>query len=337
MITGEKKLSYLQKIRNLISDYDIYKMFYPYKFVVNKRCRSPFRKDDNPSFLIGNKYGDYSHIDFGDGKYRGGAIDFIMQIENVDFSTALQIIDKKFGLGIKSDLKDWKSVVSSYEQPKIKENEREVDIQCTTKIFTADMHKWWNSYHLSEDYLKNKNVFQVKNLYISRKKFPLDSKEIVIAYLNEDGKMKIYRPTCLRKVSKDDQFYIWRFRSNIPFDYMFGKENIKNCKKSLILKSRKDELVSSLILPCVASVQAENIACFNQKNVEFLQKNSEEIYIGFGTDDQGKEQSNLITKTFGWKHYNTEDKYLPLNDIAEVAKQHGLETVEKHMKIKGLL
>ena len=83
----------------------------------------------------------------------------------------------------------------------------------------------------------------------------------------------------------------------------------------IILKSRKDELVSSLILPCVASVQAENIACFNQKNVEFLQKNSEEIYIGFGTDDQGKEQSNLITKTFGWKHYNTEDKYLPLKEM----------------------
>ncbi len=297
----------------------------------------PGRNDSDPSFIIGVKNGNFYHCDYGDSSYYGDCFNFVMQLRSCDYHTALRLIDTQFGLGIQSPLKDWKSVVSSYAQPIIENLEQQVHIECHYKKFTPEAHKYWNDYHLSEDYLKNKNVFQVKQLFIARQRFHIPYGEIVFAYLTENGDKKIYRPTVSRGVKKEEQSRLWRFRSNIPFTYIFGKDNIKGCQKSLGCKSRKDELVTSLIFPCVYSVQAESIACFSQENVEYLNKNSKENYIFFGTDTQAKKESNLITSSFRWQHYNTEDKYLPLNDISEISKYHGLEVIEKHMRLKNLI
>lgn len=318
-----------------ITPYDIFKFYLP-KISLGKKINSPMpgRKDDTPSFVISQKYGNIYYTDYGDSRYYGDCIKFVMQLFNLSFSGALVQIDKDFGLGILSPAKDYKSIISSYSQPTLSDS-GEVSIECTYKKFTKEAHDWWNAYHLSEDYLKNRNTLQVKQLFIGRQKFPIPYGEIVFTYITEDGKKKIYRPTVPRSVKKEDQWKLWRFRSNIPFDYMFMDINPKNCKKILVLKSRKDELVSSLITDCVSSVQAESIACFSDKNLKLLK--DKEVFLGFGTDEQGKRESKLITSTFGWKHYNTENKYLPLNDIAEVAKGYGLEVVEKHFKLKGII
>ena len=336
MIKGSKKEKLTKEnVLKRISEYDVYKAFAP-KFELGKKFSSPIpgRKDDTPSFMISTKYGNYYHCDYGDSRYYGGCVDFVMQTRGCDYMTALKLIDTHFGLGINAPLKDWKSIVSEYEQPKIVETEVETHIECHYKKFSVEAHKYWNAYHLSEDYLKKHYVYQVKQLFIARQRIILPWNEIVFAYLTSEGKKKIYRPTISRTSTKEGE---WRFRSNIPFTHLFGLENIKNCGKALGLKSRKDELVSSLILPCVYSTQAESIACFSPENVDYLNENSEENYICFGSDSQGKKESNLITSSFGWKHYNTEDKYLPDNDIAEVAKNHGLEVIEQHMKLKGLI
>lgn len=332
MIKGSKKQVLTKEIiLSKISEYDIYKAFAP-KFVLGKKFSSPMpgRGDSDPSFIISTKYGNYYHCDYGDSSYYGSCIDFVMQLRSCDYFTALRLIDTEFGLGIQAPLKDWKKTVKSYEQPIVKGAEQEVHIECHYKKFTTEAHKYWNDYHLQEDYLKKRNVFQVKQLFIARQRVILPYNEIVFAYLTDTGHKKIYRPTISRKNTKE-----WRFRSNIPFTYMFFETSLEKCSKILILKSRKDELVSSLINPCVGSVQAESIACFSKENLKKFEK--KEVYVGFGTDSQGKKESSLITSSFGWKHYNTEDKYLPNNDVAEVAKNYGLKVIENHMKLKKLI
>lgn len=338
MIKGKvKNRLTIENVLSKITDYDIYKMFMPTKFTPNRVTRSPFHKDDTPSFLIGNKNGKYSHIDFADGEKRGGCLDFVMQIEGVDLDNALRLIDKRFGLGIEGTEVKYKEIVSKYEQPEIDQIEYEVHIEATHKVFTQKGHEYWNAYHLSEDYLKKFDIYQVKQLFIARSRFPLPAEEPVFVFRTPEGKMKIYRPTVPRTVRKELRKIKWRFRTNIPFTYMFGKENMK-CKKGLVLKSRKDELVVSLLYPCVSSIMGESIACFSKENVDYLNENCEQVYIGFGSDKQGKEQSHLITSTFGWKHINTPDKYLPHdNDFAEVGKKFGLKTLEDHLKLKKIL
>ncbi len=332
MIKGRKRLELTKEnILERISCFDIYTAFSP-KFKLGKKFSSPMpgRKDSDPSFIIGVKNGNYYHCDYGDSSYYGDCFNFVMQIRSCDYYTALRLIDTQFGLGIQSPIKDWKSIISSYSQPIIKDLEQQVHIECHYKKFTHEAHKYWNAYHLSEEYLKNKNVFQIKQLFIARQRVILPWNEIVFAYITEEGKKKIYRPTVDRKDKTG-----WRFRSNIPFTYIFGMENLKKCEKALIQKSYKDQLVTSLITPCVGSVQAESIACFSKQNLEILK--DKEVFLIFGADSQGVKESQLITSSFGWKYYNTEDKYMPYNDVSEVAKYHGLEVIEKHMKLKQLL
>lgn len=336
MIKGKVKDELtIQNILSKISEYDIYRMFMPHKFTVGRVCKSPFRKDDHPSFLISNKVGNYVHVDFADGTKRGRCFAFVMQLEGVDFYNALKLIDKRFGLGLAGTEVKYKEIVSKYEQPVVENCE--VHMEATHMKFDKRGHEFWNAYHLTEDYLKGFDTFQVRNLYIARKRFPLPKDEPVFVYRTKDGKIKVYRPFVPRKVSKEESGYKWRFRTNISSDYIFGIENMKKCKKGLVLKSRKDELVVSLIFPCVSSVQSETIACFSDENVKILNEGCEEVYVGFGSDEQGKRESNLVTQTFGWKHINTPDKYLPHNDFAEVGKIYGLEVLEKHFKNKGLL
>lgn len=337
MIKGKVKTNLtIENVLARISEYDIYKMFMTHRFQVNRVTRSPFRKDENPSFVIGNKGGKYIHIDYGDGRYRGGCFDFVMQKEGVDLYNCLKLIDKKFMLGLDGSEVKYKEITEKYEQPEVDETETTVHMEATHKSFTKEGHGFWNPYHLLEDHLKTKNVFQVKQLFIARSRFPLPENEPVFVFRTPDGRMKVYRPTIPRSIKKEFRTFKWRFKTNIPFTYMFNRDNMK-CKKGLVLKSRKDELVVELLFPHVSSIQGENIACFSEDNVHFLRENCDEIYIGFGSDKQGKEQSNLITNTFGWKHVNTPDEYLPDNDFAEVGKKHGLITLEKHFKIKGIL
>ena len=156
MIKGKVKSRLtIENVLSKISEYDIYKMFMPHKFTPNRVTRSPFRKDDNPSFVIGNRGGKYCHIDFADGSLRERCLDFVMQIEHLDLDNALKLLDKRFGLGIEGGDVKYKEIIGKYKQPEIEIDDHPVHIEATHKPFTPKGHDIWNAYHLSEDYLKN--------------------------------------------------------------------------------------------------------------------------------------------------------------------------------------
>lgn len=338
-IKGSKRTTLTQEaILSKLSPYDIYRMFCPSKFVLNRPFSSPFRKDSNPSFIIKNKSGELFHMDYGDGRWRGNCFDFVKQLCSCDFNTCLIEIDKRFGLGISGDNKgDYKTIISKYEQPTLSE-EKETLIQVVTMPFTKAGEKYWSDYHLSLEELKKSNIYQAKSVILNRQRMAIPKDDLVFAYYAEDiQKFKLYRPLQPRHPKKEEVKFKWRWKNNVPFSYLWGKWNIGNCDKSLIVKSVKDMVVVKKFFPCVCSVQAENIACFSEENVEYINDNSKEVYIGFGSDEQGKKESKLITSTFKWKHLNTPDEFLPDNDFAEVGKKYGIETLIKHFEKKGLL
>ena len=71
-IQGKKKIELIaETILERISEYDIFRFYYPGKWKLNVATHSPFRKDDNPSFIIGTKHGNVSYIDFAETSKRG--------------------------------------------------------------------------------------------------------------------------------------------------------------------------------------------------------------------------------------------------------------------------
>lgn len=334
MISGKRLVKLTpESILDKISEYDIFRYYMPnHDWVLNRVTYSPFRSENNPSFVIGNKRGFISFIDFADTNKRGNCFDFVKALFNLPtFDDVLRLIDKDFGLGITTGkgTGEYKKIVSAYKQPDIEK--RYSLIQVKTRKFTQEELAYWAQYHQSIDDLHANNIYSIKSLYLNKSKFPLKDTDLRFGYLYEGQHWKIYRPFADKK-SK------W-MPNNVPITSMDGKEDIVNCKTAFINKSKKDYMVMKKIFPCCCAVQNEGIGCFSPENVEYLKANSDTQILSFDSDVTGVTNSQQITKLFDFGYCNVPRKYLTegIKDWADLAKAHGLETIEKYLINKKLL
>ena len=332
-LVGKRSKVTIEEILKRITEYDIFRWYMPNKdWKVNKPTFSPFRNENNPSFVIGNKYGRLSFIDFADTNRRGDCFDFVRMLFN--FATvhdAAKLIDRDFGLGLGSGqaTEEYKKIVAEYKQPE-DVGKRYSLIQAVTRKFTNEELAYWAQYHQSIDDLRANNIYSIKKLYLNKQLFSLKENELRFGYLY-DGHWKIYRPFGDRKTK-------W-VPNNVPITTMDGKEDIKNCKVAFINKSKKDYMVMKKVFPCCCAVQNEGIACFSHENVEYLKANSDVQILSFDSDVTGVANSQQITKLFDFGYLNVPKIYLKegIKDWADLAKVHGLKAIENYLKQKQLL
>lgn len=334
MIKGERKLKLTpQAILQKISEYDIFRMYMPEKdWKINQATFSPFRQENNPSFVIGNRKGFLSFIDFADTNKRGDCFTFVKLLHNLStMDDVLRMIDRDFGLGFlpNTNTGDYKLITKSYKQPE-DVGKRYSVIQVVTRKFTNEELEYWNQYHQSLDDLRANNIYAIKKLYLNKQLFPLKETELRFGYLY-DGHWKIYRPHADKK-SK------W-VPNNVPITMMDGKENIINCDVAFINKSKKDYMVMKKVFPCSCAVQNEGIACFSDENVEYLKANSDRQILSFDSDETGVHNSKQITEMFDFEYTNVPRRYLSegIKDWADLVKTYGYYPVENYLRQKGLL
>lgn len=334
MIQGDIKVRLTpQAVLQKISEYDIFRYYMPDKtWKINQATLSPFRQENNPSFVIGNKRGFLSFIDFADTSKRGDCFTFVKMLFNLSsIDDVLRMIDKDFGLGFLpgTSTERYKAIQKEYKQPEDL-GKRYSLIQVVTRRFTQEELDYWNQYYQSIDDLRANNVYSIKKLYLNRKLFPLKETDLRFGYLY-DGHWKVYRPFGDKK-SK------W-VPNNVPITAMDGKEDIVNCSVAFINKSKKDYMVMKKVFPCCCAVQNEGVACFSDGNVEYLKANSDRQILSFDADEVGVKNSQMITKLFDFEYANVPRKYLSegIKDWADLAKEHGLEAIEDYLKQKQLL
>jgi hypothetical protein len=322
-----------QAVLQKISEYDIFRYYMPDKsWKINQATFSPFRKENNPSFIIGNKKGFLSFIDFADTSKRGDCFTFVKMLYNLpSMSDVLRMIDRDFGLGFipNNSVGDYKKITKEYKQPE-EVGKRYSLIQVVTRKFTNEELEYWNQYHQSLDDLRANNVYAIKKLYLNKQLFSLKDTELRFGYLY-DSHWKIYRPFGDKK-SK------W-VPNNVPITAMDGREDIHNCSVAFINKSKKDYMVMKKVFPCSCAVQNEGLGCFSDENVEYLKANSDRQILSFDSDETGVHNSKQITELFDFEYTNVPRKYLQegIKDWADLAKAHGLETIENYLKEKQLL
>lgn len=331
-IQGQKRVKLTEEsILSKISEYDIFKMYMPKtNWKLNIATHSPFRKDDNPSFVIGTKHGNISFIDFADISKKGNCFNFVQMICNLaGYYDALRTIDRDFCLGISSgEVGDYKKIVNEYKQPDNIEKRYSL-VQAITRKFTKEELAYWSQYHQSEDDLKANNVYSLSKVYLNKQLFYLKNTDLRFGYLY-DGHWKIYVPYAADKKRK------WPV-SNVPLQTMKGLENLSFDKNTLICKSLKDYMVCKKVYKNVCHVQNESLSAFSQESVNFIKQNSKEIYYGGDSDVPGKKASFVITESFGFRHINTPDDLLPeVKDFADWSKLKGLEVIRLHFRKKGL-
>lgn len=333
MIQGRKRTHLTtDSILEKISDYDIYKFYMPHQnWKINVVTYSPFRNEKNPSFIIGYRGGTLRFIDFGDSSKKGGCFDFVMMLFNISLYDAMLMIDRDFDLGIisGSSTKNYERIVSDYAQPTAT-SKREYFIQVKTRKFTNEELAYWNGYYQDIDDLRANNVYSIDTVYLNKQKFPMKETELRFGYLYE-GYWKIYRPFADKK-SK------W-MPNNVPITMMDGLEDITDCDVAFINKSKKDYMVMKKIFPCCCAVQNEGMGCFSEENVEFIKENSERQILSFDSDETGVKNSKLISDKFGFDYCNVPRIYLDegIKDWADLARIHGLKTIEKYLTQKELI
>jgi hypothetical protein len=334
MIGGKKKPISLtpESVLSKISDYDIFRMYMPNKgWELNRVTYSPFRKENHPSFVIGNRKGYISFIDFADTNLRGDCFTFVKLLYGLStINDVLKLIDKDFGLGI-ADGKhtdDYKKIVSEYKQP---ESIKRISlIQAITRKFTNAELEYWNSYHQSVDDLRANNVYAIKKVYLNKQLISNIEKEMTFGYLY-DGHWKIYRPHADKKNK-------W-VPNNVPITAMDGLEDVKHCRIAFINKSKKDWLIMKKVIPSSCAVQNEGIACFSKENVDYLKENSDIQILSFDSDVAGVQNSQQITKLFDFEYANVPRKYLKegIKDWADLARVYGLKVIEDYLKEKDII
>lgn len=320
----------VEAVLRRISQYDVFRYYMPNReWKLNKVTYSPFRNESHPSFLIGNRGGNVTFIDFADGK-KGDCFTFVKELFNISsMNDVLRKIDRDFGLGIsEAPTKDYKRITSEYQQPT--EVKRYSLIQVVTRKFTNRELSYWNDYHQSLEDLKNNNIYAVKKVYLNRQLFSIPEEEMVFGYFY-DGYWKIYRPLSDRKNK-------W-VPNNVPITTMDGKDDITNCKTAIITKSKKDYMVLKKVFPCVCAVQNESISCFSEENVLYLKNNSKRQILSFDSDVAGVTSSQQITKLFDFEYLNVPKEYLGegIKDWADLANKYGLLAIEDYFKTKALI
>jgi DNA primase len=331
MIKGVKKEELSAKsILSKISEYDIYRRYMPNKdWKINHVTYSPFRNENNPSFLINNKHEALLFADFADGTKKGNCFDFVKMLYNIsNYNDVLALIDKDFGLGIssKENVKNYQAVKEIPEEP-IK---RYSLIQAVTRRFTQEELDYWNLYHQSEQDLKDNNIYSIQKVYLNRQLFALKDTDLRFGYFYE-GHWKLYRPFVEKK-------FKW-VPNNVPITTMDGRKDVEFCRMAFITKSKKDYMVMKKIYPHCCAVQNEGISCFSPENVEYLKSNSDVQILSFDNDVPGVSNSQQITKTFGFEYLNVPKRFLSegITDWADWAKNYGMSPIEDYLKEKQLL
>lgn len=288
--------------------------------ISNKCINSPLRIDKNPSFSIfmANNglwmYKDFSTED------SGTALKFLMKKYNFTYQEAVEYVKKgNFNSGI--------SKISSYNSIK-----RELEVEFNDISFTKKHHQYWNNYELSEEFVKSKYVYACDKYAINGKVKKVPDDRILFVYFAPDIEQCKFL-FLGEKVTKEEK---WR-SYNIPNTYLWGYSELENtiCDKLFVSKSYKDQLVLNYLGYCAISTQNEDAQIMLKSgNVNKINKLSKEIYVGFGSDEQGKNESIKITQATGWYWVNTPNYTLKygINDFAEYAKEFGINTLHKEIE-----
>lgn len=343
-IIGKPNNLTAQDILKKITEYDIYKYYTPTPFKLGRTFNSPLRKDNNPSFVIktSKESGYIYHMDFVYEDHTGNSFQYVQQMftnedgSHLSYRQALEKINNDFGLGLGSNpiIKDYKSITNKYEQPS--ELKPPPFITITTRNFTNEEARYWNSYNISTDDCKKYDIFPIDNLYVDGTRYTNPMNRLRFAYRYEvylKELWKIYTPLIKKECGL-------KWYTNVPIDTMEGLELLSPGANNIITKSRKDLVITRKFIPTSCAAQNESPVAINQENINWMNDYGIIPHIFFDNDDPGVMASKFYTDTYNFKYLNIPRKFLDLRgikDISDLSKTFGLKKCEEFFKIKGLI
>lgn len=331
MIKGEQKKTYLSVDEILQRTSGGYDIFRTYLGSVSRLMKRPWpgpkgNRDKHHSWGVFPKGGVWFYKDKATEE-AGSAIQFVQKYFGLSLHEAKDKICWDFGLGGGTET-NATPVQIIWEKPEVEDKEY-VHITFESQPFKAEHHKFWNVAGVTEEHCKKYNCFAVKSLAIKRQFIPIGRNEpVFVYYAPEEDSVKVYFPT------RPDM----RFRNNVPGNYLWNYNNVRDCNKLIIQKSMKDLIVTTMINPCCIATQNEAAGIFDEEMVGKITTLSKKPVVWYGSDADGVSKCQQITAANKWGYVNTPKNLLPdINDAYSYAKKFGLKNLEKFMKLKKLI
>ncbi len=309
-------------------------IFYYYfgNFDLKSVYPSKFHKDKNPStgfYISTSGKLIYNHLNNKEPKL--DAFAFVQRLYNCTFSDAIKRIATDFGLvsGNPTPMAD--KVLNSLKFDR--SYKKETKIHFVPGKWDSSNLTFWKSFHITKDELVREGVYPIKKLYINEVFIPNGSNNLrfalTVPYKNE-LLTKVYSP------GGDDKL---KWVSNVPLDLPFGIPTLKkNAPFSVTTKSVKDMIILKKFLPSVLASQNENRWSMSDKIIKKLNFYFPENWVFWDNDETGlKGLTEMQELGFKTLHVPLSYEKDGIKDISDLAKEKGLDTVERLLINNGLL
>lgn len=322
----KKKLS-RDELIELIGDQNIYEYYFGQEINLNKCYQSVFRDDTNFStgFYL-SKNGHLVYNDFATGE-KLDCVAFVAHKFQVNYYKAADIIAVDFGLleGVKSGSRE---AIIIKRRPLLKQ---ERIIKISAAPFTEKHLDFWAKFTITEQELKENNVYAVKDLLINDYMVPVNEEELRFAYLVktlDKSYLKIYSP-----YSKE-----YKWVSNVPLNIPFGLENLlidlDGNNTLFITKGLKDMIILKKFFPNVIATQNESFDSLTEELVKKLKLSYNKIYVWYDQDKAGIFAANKLKEVYDFipvfTPQNTYDNY-GIKDLSDFVKHFGLTIFKQYL------
>jgi len=180
-------------ILNSVTEYEIYSYYLGHAFQIGVPFRSPFHKDDKPSFGVfqSRYYNGLLHKDLADIRFMGDCFSLVEQLHTgYTYSDAIHRVHRDLACG---NLKPYLCFMD--KKPTEKNTKLRKLIQYEPKFLLSDFErKYWEEIGITENWLKFFNVHTAYRLFVEDTETWLSSAENPIFIYKVFDKIKAYRP-----------------------------------------------------------------------------------------------------------------------------------------------
>ena len=278
---------------------------------------NPLREDLHPSLAFYSPDRIHiNYIDFGDKRFRGSLIKFMMKYWNTDFNTTIGKIVKEVNNDSKVAVN--KTEVTDANRTEVKMNGKS-DLECKIREWKDYDIEYWKSYGVPLHWLKWAGVYPISHKFIIRDGKRMTFKAEKYSYVfpeNKDGRttMKFYCPF-------NKNGFKWQNSHDKSVLGLWTKIPEKG-KSVCICSSVKDALclMANLYIPCIC-LQGEGYP-ISKTAMKELKRRFTDVYICLDNDAEGsKDAANLS------EEHNIINVVIPEfeggKDISDYYKTHG--------------
>jgi len=318
---ADDKLS-IESILKKTTEFDLYSFYLGENIQLGRAISSPFREDNNPSFVFfkGTTDNKLMWHDFATGD-SGDIILFVRSVFQLTYGKALEKISKDVienklsfttqGISVEKDLKSVKTIIS-----------------IKRKNFTSTDDEYWGQYGLDRNDLKHFEAYPISHFWINNEPQPYTyTKEQPMYAYKMYNKFKIYRPLSPNRKKK--------WRTNTKIHDIQGWAQLPHQGNLLIItKSLKDVMVLYK-LGYDAIAPGSESANLPVDLINQLKERYKEVIILFDYDDGGMNGASKLSI----KH-NIRKVFIPYEykeifdakDVSDFYKEFGKTKTKKMLK-----